>query len=289
MRSSRGSSAGRPSRARSSSRPAGDEPISERVLQEGFGRRVVLEDGRGSVRKTFHDGPVELRRAQAHVEFARLRGFATALEGVPGVACPQPLELLADPPGLRMEHAPGTNLLDLLAGMRLDAGARARLAGLMAVAIGAYVRALGEPLPDFKLDNLLYEPAAGGLTFVDLGAPQDAVPAAEGLSDYEVTVGDMLGSVVFQSARPRHVLRRRQHAESVALAVAVIDALRGGGAGPLRDAELHRAGRAAYRRCAFGRSARRSAWYATAGYLLARRVPLGRRRLGPLAPWRVLR
>ena len=45
--------------------------------------------------------------------------------------------------------------------------------------------------------------------------------------------------------------------------------------------------RAAYRRCAFGRSARRSAWYATAGYLLARRVPLGRRRLGPLGPWLV--
>jgi hypothetical protein len=99
----------------------------------------------------------------------------------------------------------------------------------------------------------------------------------------------MLGSVVFQSARPRHLLRRREHAESVALAVAVVAALRARGAAPLRDAELVRAGRCAYRRCAFGRSVRRSAWYATAGRLFGRRIALGELRLGPLGPGRVVR
>jgi hypothetical protein len=182
-----------------------------------------------------------------------------------------------------MAHAPGTNLFELLGGRLIDGAARERLATPIAAAVGAYVGALGEPLPDFKFDNLLYDAATETVTFVDFGAPQDAVAPAPGLSPYEISVGDMLASVVFQSARPRHALDRRRHAQSVALAVAVVGALRAAGAGPLRDAELAAATTAAYRRCALGRSTRRNAWYATAGYALGRRIALGSVTVGPVA------
>ncbi len=234
------------------------------------------------MRKTFHDGPRAAREHLAREEFARLERFAAALADVPGVSCPRPLELLADPPGLRMEHAPGTNVLELLGGRRIDAPAGERLAAPIAAGVVAYVGALGEPLPDLKFDNLLWHGPSGELAFVDLGAPQDAVASAPGLSPYEISAGDLLGSVVFQSARPRHALERRRHARSAALAVAVVRALRAGGAGPLRDRELAAATATAYRRCAFGRSARRNAWYATAGYALGRRIALDSLTVGPV-------
>jgi len=241
------------------------------------------------VRKTFHDGPVAGRQAMARCEFARLERFAAALEDVPGAACPRPLELLTDPPGLRMQRAAGVDLFAFLRHHRLGAPLRERLATTMAAAIGAYVRALGEPCPDFKFDNVLFDPLDATLTFVDLGAPQDAVAPETGLSPYEVTAGDLLGSVIFQSARPGRLRHRRQHAETAALAAAVVRALEGAGGVPLRPAELGRAAEAAYRRCAFGRSRRRSAWYATAGYALGRRVRIGPATVGPPAPWRVAR
>ncbi len=247
----------------------------------------MREGGRdGAVRKTFHGGPVDQRAALAAAEFTRLERFAAALTDVPGAACPRPLELLSVPPGLRMEHAPGVDLFELLGREPLAAATRARLAQTMAAAITAYVGALGEPLPDFKFDNVLYDAPAGTLTFVDLGPPQDAVPAAGGLSAYEITLGDLLGSIVFQSARPRNALPRARHAEAAALAVAVHGALVSAGAAPLRTAELVRAAEAAYRRCALGRSLRRDAWYATAGWVLGRRIALGGATFGPRAPWR---
>jgi surface antigen len=241
------------------------------------------------VRKTFHDGPVAGREAMARCEFARLERFAAALEAVPGAACPLPLELLTDPPGLRMQRAAGVDLFAFLQRHRLGAPLRERLATTMAAAIQAYVRALGEPCPDFKFDNVLFDPVDATLTFVDLGAPQDAVAPAAGLSPYEVTAGDLLGSVIFQSARPGRLHHRRQHAETAALAAALVHALQGNDGVQLRPAELARAAEAAYRRCAFGRSRRRSAWYATAGYALGRRVRTGSVTVGPPAPWRVAR
>lgn len=234
------------------------------------------------MRKTFQDGPRAEDERRARAELGRLERFAVALADVPGAACPQPLELLSDPPGLRMAHAPGANLFELLGRRRFDAGARERLATTMAAAVVAYVGALGEPLPDFKFDNLLYDEATDTLTFVDLGAPQDALAPEPGLSAYEISVGDMLASVVFQSARPRNALHRRQHAQSVALAVAVVCALRAAGAAPLRDPELVRAQATAYRRCAYGRSARRNAWYTVAGPVLGRRIALGSATVGPV-------
>lgn len=235
------------------------------------------------MRKTFHDGPRAEDERRAREEFGRLERFAEALAGVPGAACPRPLELLTDPPGLRMAHAPGENLFELLGRRRVDAATRDRIATTTAAAVGAYVAALGEPLPDFKFDNLLYDEPTETLTFVDLGAPQGALAPDPGLSAYEVCAGDMLASVVFQSARPRLALHRRQHAQSVALSVAVVRALRAAGAAPLRDAELVRAERAAFRRCAYGRSAPRDAWYAVAGYVLGRRIALGPVTVGPVA------
>jgi hypothetical protein len=259
-----------------------------RVLQEGFGRLVVLEDGEDVVRKTFHDGPAALRHEMARSEFDRLRHFSAALEDVPGAACPRPLELLAEPaPGLRMERAPGVRLFEFLALHRLPPERREQLAGTIAAAVRAYVGTLGEPYLDLNFDNVLYDAPSGSLTFVDLGPPQGMTPPDPSWSDYEVTVGNLLGSVVFQSGRPRYILHRRRHGDAGELAAAVVRSLASAVDGQLRPAALLGAARAAYVRCAFGRAAARSAWYGTVGYAFCRRVRLPQATFGPVAPWRL--
>lgn len=276
--------------ARSSSQHAGANSIGTQVLQEGFGRLVVLEGDRGVVRKTFHEGTTELRQELARAEFDRLRRFSAALVDVPGAACPRPLELLSEPPGLRMEWAPGVCLLEFLRHHAVDNRTRDRLAATMAAAVRAYVEALGEPYHDFKFDNMLYDAAGGRLTFVDLGLPQDALPPDPRASAYEITMGNFLGSVVFQTARPKYLLNRRQHRSTVMLASAVVAALARDGEAEMRPAHLVGAARAAYLRCTFGRgSVRRSAWYGTVGYALGRRMRLGEATFGPIPPWQAAR
>ncbi|MGI8729581.1 MAG: hypothetical protein ACR2LK_06250 [Solirubrobacteraceae bacterium] len=238
------------------------------------------------MRKTFHAGSEHQRHEQAGAEFARLQRFSAALASVPDAQCPRPLEMLFDPPGLRMTYVAGVDLFTFLRRGRLDDAARDGLAATMAAAIDAYVGALGEPHPDFKFENVLYDAAGGGLAFVDLGLPQDATQPLPGASPYETTLGDLLGSVVFQSVQPRHVLRRGQHRRTVALGLAVMLAVARLPGAAVRDEYVSRVAAAAYRRCAFGGGASRSAWYATVGLLAGRRVRLRAQTAGPVLPRR---
>lgn len=245
----------------------------------------MREAGGVAVRKTFHDGPLAVRAAQASEEFRRLERFSAALRTVRGAECAHPLELIADPPGVRMELSRGVDLFDYLGRRRIAVGERDHLAATIAAGVVAYVDALDEPLPDLKLANLLYAPEAGIVTFVDLGAPQDAGPRLPGASPFELTAGDLLGSVIFDSARPSCAFPRRRHTDAIALSTGVVKALPGCGAAPLREEQVARAARAAFARCALGRGARHDLWFATVGYLLARRIALGSVSAGPLTPW----
>lgn len=236
------------------------------------------------MRKTFHAGSVQQRGDLARGEFTRLARFSVALERVPGAACPRPLELLSDPPGVRMTRVAGVDLFAFLRRGGLDDDTRNRLAATMAAAIGAYVEALGEPHPDFKFDNVLYDAAGGGLAFVDLGLPQDATAPPPEAGAHEVMLGDLLGSVVFQSAQPRHILHRAQHRRTASLALAVVRAVVALPGARVREEHVAGAAAAAYRRCAFGRSLPRSAWYATIGLVAGCRVRLSARGVGPVLP-----
>jgi hypothetical protein len=153
-----------------------------------------------------------------------------------------------------------------------------------------YVAASGEPYRDFQFDNMLYDEGTGTLAFVDLGAPPGRARAGCGpeqaqavASALEISLGNLVGSTIFQSARPRWLLRRRQHRQAVALCAGVV-----GRAAAARPAEVSPAGlqasaTSAYRRSAFGGSWPKRLWYATAGRGVARRVPVLGLTVGPVA------
>lgn len=154
-----------------------------------------------------------------------------------------------------MERAPGVGLFEFLARQRLPPERRRQLGETIAAAVLTYVVTLGEPHPDLHFDNVLFDAPSGTMTFVDLGAPQGLVPPDPSWSDCEITVGNLLGSVVFQSGRPRYILHRRRNGEAGKLAAQVVRSVASAVGGQLRPPALLGAARAAYVRCAFGRAA----------------------------------
>jgi hypothetical protein len=257
----------------------------ERVLQTGFGRHVVLAEGGHVVRKTFHAGTEEQRRRLATDEYSRLQVFWAALDQIPEVTCPQPLGMVEKPaPGFDMAWVEGTKLIDHLAAERLPDGDLVALAARIATALRVYVETVKEPYSDLKLDNVLLV-ASGSLAFLDLGVPQDAAPPADDESPYESSVGNLLASLVFESARPKRFLRRRLHQQSVRVAAALVSTLLEGGV-RLRTGPLLAAARRAYLRSTFDRGGVvRTAWYATVGWVAGRRVGLPGACFGPVATW----
>jgi hypothetical protein len=242
----------------------------------------VLEEDGTVVRKTFHDGAAE---ELAAAELTRLERFAAALESVEGATCPQPLGRVDDPPGFRMRFVEGASFLAVLGVAPIDDAQLAAYAGVMAAALDAYVDAVGEPYRDFKLDNVLLDESEA-LVFLDVGDPQDAGEPAPGDSPYEISVGNFVASLVFESARPRGLLAQRTaHQRSSRLAVLLAQELRARGR-ELRADRLAAAARRDYVRSTFGRrSPARTVWYGTVGLAAGCRVPLPGAPVGPVAPW----
>ena len=264
---------------------SGGSAISEQSLQEGFGRRVVLEaDGR-SVRKTFHDGTMLERQRLADEEMSRLVRFRAALTQVPGATCPEPLgPVEGAPPGFRMSWIQGEHLMEHLDRRAEYAGRPADIGVTIAAALMAYVEAVGEPYHDLKHDNILVRPS-GELAFLDLGLPQDYVPPDPADSPYEASVANLLASLVFESARPKWLLHRRLHRQSALLAEALVAALRDSGA-TVRGDRLFAAAKRAYLRVTFHRGRpSRTAWYATVGWVAGRGVRLPEGRFRPVPLW----
>ena len=243
-------------------------------MQEGAGRLVVHDLERGTVRKTFGRGPDA--QALAEEEFIRLERFRAALDHLPNVASPRPIELAPGAsPSLEMAFLPGKPLCELLSGAELDQDLRIELLGAMKAAIAAHVELLGEPYHDFNFSNVLYDSETGTVGFVDLGRPQYAPPHEPEASDYEVTLGRLLASVVFESARPQRLRRRRLHRQAAGLAVDLVGLVQANGH-TVRTASLLRVARDTYARNTFGRrSLTRSVWYATIGWALGQRVAVG--------------
>jgi len=246
--------------------------MTPRLLQRSPGRTVEVEKNGAVIRKTFTGEDPEALLRLAEAEFSRLHRFHEALRDVPGAYSPRPVEIRAGVQvDLRMERAPGEPLLLLLRSRRLSPELADRLATVAASAVIRYLESVGEAYTDFQFDNMLFDEASGTVTFVDLGVPDHspAVPASS--SPLEMTLGNMVGSTAFQSARPRWVLAARQHRQAVRLCEAIVEALSRISGAELSAAGLRACAGAAYERCAFKEDRVRRLWYSSAGYLLARR------------------
>jgi hypothetical protein len=240
----------------------------DRLLQREPGRTVTLEAGGTVVRKEFA-GPTAA--AEAAREHDRLERFARAL-GTDGRArCPRPLELgTGEPVFVRMERAPGESLTAHLGRRAWSQDEVDRLADVLAGAVRIYVDALAEAYFDFHLRNMTYEPAAGRVWFFDFGIPSNFPPDLVGrlreLPPLDVSVGNLLGSTVFEASRPRTVLQRRRHRQSFLVAEAVRTRL------PVEPAAVGWVARAAWDAAAADGGPLASAWYRSAGGLVGLRM-----------------
>ena len=255
------------------------------ILQRRAGCEVATAPDGRSVVKTFTGEPPELMRELALREFERLRDFGRALRDVEGASCPQPLELVEGArPQVRMTRAPGVTLWRVLRERPFAADVQARLARVAAQALDAYVATFHEPYWDFQFDNMLFDEPSGTLTFLDFGIPPgDEAPAAEHTAR-AVSLGNLVGSTIFQSARPGWVRHRRQHRQALALCAAIVEAAAAGAPQPPGAGELARFARAAYVRSAWQGSVRRRLWYVVAAPLVGGRVRVGQQSHRPW-PW----
>ena len=247
-------------------------PVEGRLLRRSPRRTVVVEGNGEVVRKTFHGGDPEVLRQLAEVECVRLSRFREALAGVPHATCPRPLGVEpGSAPSLRMERCLGLPLLSRLRAGDLDAGTMRTIAVTAASAVIAYVRDLGEPYHDFQFDNMLYDERSGVVTFLDLGLPDGGGNCPPTATALDMSLGNLVGSTMFQSARPKWMLRIRQHRQAEQLCSAVVARSAQPGIVPVSPRGLREAALAAYARSAFQAGVMRRAWYAGAGHVLARR------------------
>jgi hypothetical protein len=263
--------------------------VTARLLQQSPGRTVVVEEGGDVVCKTFSGGPTNALLRLAEAERDRLDRFSRAVNDIPGARCPRPLDVRTGDGGvaeLRMERMPGLPLLGFLRGQHVEPELADTVAGIAAAGATRYVDALGEPYDDFQFDNMLFDEASRVLTFVDLGLPDGEQAPPVTASPLEATLGNLVGSTMLQSARPKWVLAARQHRQAVALCAAIVArAAATPGVPPVSAAAVRACAVAAYRRSAFKGGRAGPLWYSTVGYVVARRqVALGVKVRPPLGP-----
>jgi hypothetical protein len=102
-------------------------------------------------------------------------------------------------------------------------------------------------------------------------------------SPLEVSLGNLIGSTVFQSARPTWVTRRRQHRQAGALCASLVEGVLA--SNPVDVGRLAVAARAAYLRSAAPGAWYRRLWYASMGPLVAHRARVGGRVLATARPF----
>jgi len=120
---------------------------------------------------------------------------------------------------------------------------------------------------------MLYDEHSEMLTLVDFGYPLGQESPATASSPLVISLGNLIGSTVFQSAKPNEFTRLRQHSQAIELCADVVTAVI-----ESRDVapdELARAARAAYNRAAHDGPWFRRLWYLSAAPLVARRLVVG--------------
>ncbi|MDQ3432302.1 MAG: aminoglycoside phosphotransferase family protein [Actinomycetota bacterium] len=243
-----------------------------RVLQSQPDRLVLLEADGETVRKTFWDGELAVREQHAIREADRLGLFREALQSTPHASCPRPIDLVAEPDAysVRMSLVRGLPLPLHLRTARLEADLLAHLSSTLASALLVYVETFDEPYCDFHLRNMIYEPRTGVVSFLDFGMPNRPWSPADlaALSPLEISLGNLIGSSMFESLRPRCWFRLRQHRQALALCWAVVErvsrldhAAGAAGTGDVSADGVQRAAHLAFDRAAFTGAWYRQLWY----------------------------
>ncbi|KRE32491.1 hypothetical protein ASG82_23660 [Mycobacterium sp. Soil538] len=240
----------------------------DRLLQRQPDRTVSLEAGGTVVRKEF-TGP--LASTEAAREHDRLQQFHRALGSDGRARCPRPIEVGTDGPAfVRMERAPGQSLIAHLGSRPWSDEEINQLASVLAGAVQTYIDTFDEPYFDFHLRNMTYEPAEGRVWFFDFGIPStfapDLVARLLQQAPLDVSVGNLLGSTVFEATRPRTMLQRRRHRQSFLLADAVRAQL------PVAPAEVRRVARVVCDAAAAHGDWTAMAWYRSIGRLIGLRM-----------------
>lgn len=137
------------------------------------------------------------------------------------------------------------------------------------------MQTFGEPYWDLHFRNMLVTPRRHAVVLVDFDIPDPVDVRLEllrGISPIDVTLGNLLGSTIFNATRPNQLAYLRLRRQSVALAAATIAACGElqGEAAPAVDARaVAQAARACLTLSGHYGSVMRRGWYRTAGRVLA--------------------
>lgn len=256
-----------------------------RTLRSAEGRAVVVDQSNATVEKRFL-GELAPALTAAREEQAALLALRRVVAAIPGAACPQFIELLeGPPPTLRMQQVAGLPLLAFLRRARVDPAWLDAFGDVAAAVLAGYVAETARPYRDFQFDNLLYDGVTQTVGFIDLGAPDGDEVLGAAVLPLEASLGNLVGSVIFQSARPRWLLRRRQHRQAAQACAAVISRIAARYGAELSMDQLRQAAEMAFRRCAY-RGVLQRVWYATLGFVVATRLDLLGNQFAPVLPTR---
>jgi putative peptidoglycan lipid II flippase len=242
------------------------------------GRRLLAPDLTSAI-EFEADAPVARKyftgpdaAARATYEFERMNAFADALAGHGRLDAARGIEVVEGPrPTLRMSRLAGIALTEHLARTKLTADDVAMIAGALHDGLTSYTTTTGEPYYDFHLRNCVHDAPTKRFGLIDFGVPEHFAGAELG-SALEVSLGNLVGSTVFEAARPYQLLRRRQRAQTLRVCAAVLASFQPGTDGDPTWAGIERAARVTWDRCAAKGGRVRRLWYRTAGYVLARRA-----------------
>jgi hypothetical protein len=256
-----------------------------RVLQVEPHGAVVVDDNQRIVTKSYFgdDRPTLLKVAAT--EFERQDKFWRSLQANDVISCPRPLELIEAPcPQIRMEFARGRPISTHLRDVELSPAELEWLADVLVGALASYVRTTKEPYYDFHLRNMLYSSSDRRVSFVDFGIPQRLEHSLHELGDlspFEISLGNLVAGVVFESARPRSFYRLRQHRQALRLCSALLERSLDVDGGGVDLGKVRQAANVAYMASVYWGPAVRQGWYRLLGPLLARRFALRGVRFGP--------
>jgi SAM-dependent methyltransferase len=254
-----------------------------RILRTGPDRVIATNRDGTVVEKSFLGDDTEARRRDAQQEFDRLGQLDAALAQVPGSTTARPLELLpGPPPTIRMDYVAGRPALDVLRAGPLSADRLAGIAATAARALTSYIDVSGEAYFDFQFDNMLFDEPSATVAFIDLGRPHGSDEAASETLPLDASLGNLVGSTIFQSARPKWLFRREQHRQAVQLCTAIVERVAGAAPEQVSAVGIRQVAEDTYRRCAFQGNWPKQLWYLTGGYVVARRMQLRGARFGPV-------
>src|SRR4029079_11700964 len=89
-----------------------------------------------------------------------------------------------------------------------------------------YTAATGEPLYDFHVRNCMLDAESERLGIIDFGIPDQFAGGTQGLAPVDLSLGNLVGSAIYEAARPYQVLHTRRRRQMMALVATVARSFR---------------------------------------------------------------